>query len=118
MNPIDANRELIERALAYSGGTHSFDDVKAAILSGKMQIWPAPHGVAVTEIIVYPARKVLHIFLAAGELEQLLDMIDAATAWGRSEGCQSLTMTGRKGWQRILSKHGWRERHITMERAI
>jgi len=115
---IDANRGLIERALEYSGGTHTFEDVKAAILESKMQIWPAQRGVAVTEIIVYPARKVLHVFLAAGEMEQLLDMIDAAAQWGRSQGCQSLTMTGRKGWQRVLKQSGWRERYITMERAI
>lgn len=115
---IDQFKPLIERALKYSGGTHSFDDVKAGILSGYMQIWPAERGVAVTEIISYPRRKVLNVFLAAGEMDQLLDMIDAATDWGRSQGCNAMTMTGRKGWLKILGAQGWRQTHIQMEREL
>lgn len=118
MNIIEANRDLIESALRYSGGTHSFDDISQAVLDGRMQIWPAPKGVAITEIIVYPRAKVLHIFLAAGEMDQLLDMIDAAREWGRSQGCTSLTMTGRPGWERVLGNHGWSRRSITMTREI
>jgi len=118
MSMIDDNRYLIESALRYSGGTHSFDDVKAAILDGTMQIWPAPRGVAVTEIIVYPRAKSLHVFLAAGEMDQLLDMIDAAMHWGRSQGCTAMSMTGRFGWQKVLAKHGWKPKHITLERSL
>jgi len=115
---IDQYRHWIEDALAYSGGTHGFEDVRNAVSTGAMQIWPAAKGVAITEIVNYPRKRVLHIFLAAGEMDQLTDMIDAAVNWGRSQGCTGLTMAGRLGWRRVLVKHGFQERLTVMERAI
>lgn len=115
MNILDY-RELIERALVYSGGTHTFEDVQMMVATGKAQMWPAPRGVAITEIIEYPRKRVLHVFLAAGELDQILDGIDSVYEWGRTQGCTSLTMSGRFGWQRVLSKHGWKPVLVTMER--
>lgn len=115
---IDANRHHIEAALEYSGGTHSFDDVKAAIIAGKMQLWYGPDGCAVTEIIQYPAKRVLHVFLASGTMEQILDMLDSALAWGMAQGCVSMTISGRKGWERVLAPHGFKPLLVTMERPI
>lgn len=115
---IHQYRELIESALAYSGGTHTFDDVAQMVIEGKAQIWPAQRGVAITEIIEYPRKRVLHVFLAAGELDQLLDMIQSAEDWGRTQGCTSLTMSGRFGWQRVLDKHGFKPVLVTMEREF
>lgn len=111
-------RQWIEDALAYSGGTHDFDDVAEAIADSRMQLWPAPRGCGVTQIVVYPKKKVLHVFLAAGEMDQLLDMIEAAAAWGKAQGCTGMTMSGRKGWERVLAKHGWAPFLSVMEREV
>lgn len=118
MNIIEANRHHIEAALEYSGGTHSFADVEAGVLSGRMQIWPGKQSVAITEIVVYPRKKVLHVFLAGGDMCELIGMIDSAARWGRTHGCTSLTMSGRKGWERVLSREGWQPVMVVMERAI
>ena len=118
MNLIEANRHHIEAALEYSGGTHVFDDVQQAILEGRMQIWPGKRSVAVTEIIEYARKKVLHVFLAGGDMAELIDMIDSAAAWGRTQGCTSLTMSGRRGWERVLGRHGVKPVLIVMEREI
>lgn len=115
---IDYYRELIESALEYSGGTHVFEDVKRSILAGKMQIWPAQRGVAITEIIEYPKKRVLHVFLAAGEMDQITDMIESAAQWGRTQGCTSLTLSGRKGWERVLDRYGFKPVMVVMEREI
>ena len=118
MNIVEANRHHIEAALAHGGDTHTFDDVAAMIFDGRLQLWHGPSGCAVTEIIVYPRKKVLHCFLAGGEMAQILDMIDSAVAWGKTQGCESLTLSGRLGWQRVLSKHGFRPVLVTMERPF
>lgn len=118
MNIIEANRKHIEAALEYGGGTHTFDDVAAMILDGRLQLWPGPRGCAVTEIISYPRKKVLHCFLAGGEMDQILDMIESAIAWGKTQGCTSLTLSGRMGWQRVLDKHGFKPVMVTMERSF
>ena len=80
MNIIEQCRPWIDDALEYSGGTHTFEDVYDRILDGKLQLWPAERGCAVTEIVVYPKKKVLHVFLAGGEMDQIIDMIDIAVA--------------------------------------
>ena len=118
MIELEAYRGWIDDALEYSGGTHIFEDVVDGIKSGRMQLWPTEKGCAVTEIVVYPRKKVLHIFLAAGDLDQLLDMIDAAAAWGIQQGCQAMTMSGRRGWLRVLGKQGWANTMTVMERKL
>lgn len=88
------------------------------ILDGRLQLWPAPRGMAITEIIVYPKKKVLHCFLAGGDLDQIIDMIDSAIAWGKTQGCEALTLSGRMGWQKVLAKYGFKPVLITMERPF
>ena len=75
VNELERCRPWIEAALEYSGGTHNFEDVAKGILEGNMQLWPTPRGCIVTEIVVYPRKKVLNVFLGGGELDQLLDML-------------------------------------------
>jgi len=116
MNIIDANRKHIEAALEYSGGSHDFQDVSDGILSGRMQLWPAEKGCAVTEIVVYPKKSVLHVFLAGGEMETIVNMIDSAVAWGKTQGCTSMTIAGRRGWERVLAKHGYKPVMTVLER--
>lgn len=120
-SPIDELarcRSWIEAALEYSGDTHSFDDVAEALASGKMQLWPAPKGCIVTEIVVYPRKKVLNVFLGAGELDQLMDMHKDVIAWSKAQGCVAVTITGRHGWKKPLTKHGWKPLHASYVKEI
>ena len=111
-------RDLIESALAYSGGTHTFEDVAELVATGRAQLWPGEKSVGVTEIVLYPKKKVLHIFIAAGDMDELLVMMEYAKRWGAGQGCQSVTMSGRTGWQRVLNKHGWKQVFVTMESPV
>ena len=120
-SPIDELarcRAWIEAALEYSGGTHNFDDVAEALASGKMQLWPAPKGCIVTEIVVYPRKKVLNVFLGGGELDQLMDMHKDVIAWSKAQGCVAVTITGRHGWKKPLTKHGWKPLHASYVKEI
>ena len=103
----------IEAALSYSGGTHNFEDVVVGLQKGTMQLWPTPNGCIVTEIVVYPQKKVLNVFLGGGELEQILDMHNDVIEWAKAQGWAALTMTGRFGWKKPLAKHGWKPLHTS-----
>lgn len=118
MNIIDHCRPWIEDALEYSGGTHTFEDVAERILDGRLQLWPADRGCAVTELVVYPKKKVLHVFLAGGEMDQIVDMIESAIAWGKTQGCTSMTIAGRHGWKRVLEKHGYKPVMTVLEKEF
>lgn len=115
---LDRCRPWIEAALEYSGGTHLFEDIVAGVQSGHMQLWPAPDGCLVTEIIVFPRKKVLNVFLGGGDLDRLVDMHDALAAWGRAQDCDAATINGRTGWQRVYKSRGWTPMHICLSKEL
>ena len=64
----DDAKALLEPALS---DTHTLDDVKEAIDAGRAELWPLNHSALVTEVVEYPQRKVLRVWLAGGNLHEL-----------------------------------------------
>lgn len=104
----------IEAALEYSGGTHDFGDIVDGVLCGRMQLWPAPKGCLVTEVVTFPRKKTINVFLGGGELEQLDDMHADVIAWAKEQGCTAATISGRPGWTRAFKGRGWKPLHTTL----
>ena len=111
-------RFWIESALAYSGGTHDFADIVRGVLSGHMQLWQGESGCAVTEITVYPKKKFLHVFLAGGDMDQILDFEKSAEIFAKECGCDGMTLAGRKGWSRVHRDRGWKEQFVTLSKEF
>jgi len=108
----------LEAAIERAGGTHTLSDVVQSVVEGKMQFWPAPRGCAVTEIIKYPQKKVLHIFLAGGEMDQILDMDSSAVEFAKMNGCTGMSIAGRRGWKRVLKDKGYEETFTVLGKDI
>ncbi len=100
-------RPYIEAALAYGGDTHDYVHIVQGILNGSFHFWPMPNSAMVTEFLVYPKKKMLHIFLAGGDLTEIKDMYADVRAFGEANGCDGLSLTGRKGWIKALSDLGF-----------
>ena len=115
---LEDYRPQIESALAYSGGTHLFEDVVQGVVEGRMQAWVNGDSIAITEVIVFPRKKTLHGFLAAGNMKRILEMVPSAAEWGRQQGCTAFTLAGRKGWQRVFGKRGWHVAFYVLETSI
>jgi len=111
---LERCRPWLEAALALSGGTHLFQDVVECVKLGTMQFWNAPKGCAVTQILEYPRKKILHVFLAGGELDQVKGFVDSMAYFGKLNGCTSMTLAGRRGWVRALADLGWQETFTSM----
>jgi len=109
-------KDKIEAALKYSGGTHLFEDVADAVLEGRMQMWVCNSSIAITEIINYPRKRVLHVFIGSGKREDLFEMLDSAWEWGQSMGCTSMTLAGRKGWTKLMKKYGFKPTLYVMQK--
>ena len=118
LTELDRCRDWIELALEYGGGTHLFSDIVTSIVEGKMQLWPAKDSCLVTEITVFPRKKVLHVFLGGGNLEEIISMHDSVIQWAKDQGCESLTMTGRHGWSKALKKNGWKSQLVLLEKRF
>lgn len=79
-----------------------------------MQLWAGEDGCAVTEILVYPRKKVLHVFLAGGKMEQIIDFQKDAIEWAKRQGCTAMTIAGRMGWKKALASYGWKPVFLTL----
>ena len=111
-------RLLLQSALDLSGGTHTFEDVVEAVDEGLMQFWPASESCLVTQLVVYPQVRAVHIFLAAGNLEQIKDFDESLDDFARQLDANFITLSGRKGWQRTLKDIGYETSHVTMYKEV
>lgn len=107
----------LEAALSHSGGTHTFADVAERIALGEAQIWEDGDALLVTEIVDKPRVRILHFWLATGELEQVKALSDRVIVWGKKQGCKRATLAGRKGWVKALAPE-WKPELVLMGRKI
>lgn len=108
----------IEKALEYGGSTHSVDDVVERITSGKAVLFTEDDALILAEVRDYPEKRVLNIWMAVGELQDVLDLADKVMEWGRACGCTLAMFTGRQGWQRALRDRGWESTRVEMHRRL
>ncbi len=98
--------ELLGEALSHCQGTHTLEDVRQGIAKGALQLWIGRRSVAVTEVVNYPRRRVLNVFLAAGEHADMAACMPGIEAYARGVGAGALMMAGRvarrTGWDRLF----------------
>lgn len=112
-------RPWIEAALETSPGFETIEDVERLIGEGTYQVFPGRNSVAITEIVSYPRRKVLNIVHGGGNLDELLSEIEPMMcAFARSQDCQTIMGTGRKGWERVTKDRGYLFGWISMVKDL
>jgi hypothetical protein len=118
LDDMDERREMIEAALSYTPGTHTFDQLVAMVQAGHLTLWPLPHSFMLTEIHQYPSARHYHIFLAGGDLDELVSMHTDVIEVAKALQCDKLTLTGRAGWARALKSYDWTPSLITVTKDI
>tara|TARA_B100000900_G_C20095469_1_gene519810 strand:+ start:139 stop:519 length:381 start_codon:yes stop_codon:yes gene_type:complete len=111
-------RFLIESALDFSGDTHDYADIVAGVKNMTMFFWPAEKSCLVTEIVQYPKKRALHVFLAAGDLSEIKGMEPSLQEFAKNLKCDAISLTGRNGWKRTLNNMGYKPAHITMVKEL
>ena len=113
MTELERCKPWIEAALEYANGTHLFEDIEEMLSRGVLQLWPTPKGCIITEIIAFPRKRVVNVFLGGGELEQIMEMHKDVIDWAKAQNCVALTMSGRFGWNKPLKAQGWQRQHAS-----
>jgi hypothetical protein len=111
-------REYIEAALEYTKGTHTIQDIWDGIVTGNFQLWPGEKSAVVTEVQIYPRAKIMNIFLAGGDLEELIKIEKAISIYAKALNCHSVTISGRRGWVKIFNGDGWQEVCTTIAKEL
>lgn len=115
----------IETALAHSAGEYIAEDLLDLALATQAQLWAALAdgavvGAACTQLIDYPRKRSLHVIALAGrEFDGWAGRCVAeSNAFARSQGCDFIRITGRRGWARRLRKYGYTERYRQVEKLL
>ena len=111
---MEKKRLDIENALAYTGGTHTIDDLVGMVLQQRLTFWELENSFFISEILEYPREKHLHIFLAGGRFSEIIAMQGRMVQLAKNLGCAKLTISGRPGWLKRLPTFGWKHHHSTM----
>jgi hypothetical protein len=99
----------LQQALEAAGDTHTPADVAAAIERGDAQLLTDHDGRAfmITEVLQYPRKRVLRLWLAGGRLTALRTLAPQLEQLAREQGCDAMEAAGRAGWMDEAGLHGW-----------
>lgn len=99
---FDRYRPHIAAALERDFGTHSIDDVREEVVSGRAHLWTTPQSATVTRVEFTPQNTMLCIWLSGGDLDDLRAVEPQISAWARAHYCDLIYISGRRGWLRSL----------------
>lgn len=103
MSPIEKAVPHLTAALSRSDDDWTLEAVIAEVEAGRAHLWPGERSAGVTS-----GGRDLRIWLAGGDLRELLRMQESVEAWARAMGFASLSIVGRPGWDRIMKARGYR----------
>lgn len=89
-------------ALERAGEGYSPADVRQMIEAGRAGLVMGTKSATVIRI-----QKAFHIWLAGGDMPELLQMEEIASDSARAQGCERMTLIGRRGWERALAPRGY-----------
>lgn len=96
-------QEQIERALKRGYDPMPIEGVTKMLDEGAAQVWFAENSTIVTEIYDRGNKRVCEIWLAGGDMEELIELKnEEIEPWAREMGCNRMLIIGRRGWERAL----------------
>lgn len=102
MSEWDRCAPYVQAALDHAGNLFDVDDVLRLIEDGKAQFWPGKQCAVITEIKQYPKKRLLHVWLGGGDLDELTVMANYVREYAKHVGCDAITIQGRPGWQKVF----------------
>jgi len=107
-------------------GLSAFADVEHDVLNGFALLWLAMSredaafaidAVATTRLEQTDAGKVCVIVACEGKARRRwLPLIRGIEAYAKAEGCRSVRIFGRRGWQRVLD--GYAQTHVIIQKEL
>jgi hypothetical protein len=103
---------------AMEGGRRTMADVERALQEGKAQLWPGKACAMVTEVHSFPTHRAIQVWLAGGDLAELMAMEAGLQAWARLQGCTEVLIEGRRGFERALKSAGYELWSVCLRKAL
>lgn len=92
------------------------EELRAELSANRATLWTGEASAMVMQLLTPPPT--LHIWLAGGDLDDLLSLRGGMEAWARSQGCEWVTINGRRGWNRVLASFGYERDGEELRKAL
>lgn len=101
-------KEKIQEALDYDVEASDISAVEKDIESGDCQLWESENSALVTRGIYLASGGVgVKVLAAAGNLEEIVGLLEKVEQEARASGVELLTTIGRRGWKLTAKELGW-----------
>lgn len=98
----------LDRVLDRMGGLYTAKDILDRVELGSMQMFSENDSIAITQISVYPQRRVLDIIAVVGGIGDLRVLHDRILEFASHVGVGVIQAYGRRGWLADAEKRGWK----------
>lgn len=85
--------------------THSVIDIFGLLVNESAYLVALKNSAGILEIVEYPKYKSCRIWLAGGEMDELLKVYPKIQLWAKCKGCKKIEILGRKGWEKVFKDH-------------
>ena len=116
LHQLERCRPWLEPAL--EGGFFSWSDVQSLMLSGSLLLWEGRKSAILTEDVTYPQHKAVQVWLAGGDMDEIIAMTPGLEAAARMRGCDRVLIEGREGWQKALSALDYKPFSFTVVKEL
>jgi hypothetical protein len=114
---------LLEKAMKHSEGEHTMDTLLETLETQNSQLWIGHEDgeivhAGITHILIYKTgKKAAEIFYLGGSrMKEWLEHINIIESWAKAEGCTSVRIIGRKGWEKVMKDY--KPLYLTLTREL
>jgi len=122
VNPADVKkvwplaRDLICAAIERTN-LSDFADIERDVLAGDQLLWLAISDRVEAAATTHLSRNVCTLTACSGhQRERWLPLFARIEKYAKDEGCHTMRLYGRKGWERVLD--GYSVEHVILEKAL
>tara|TARA_R110002020_G_scaffold7935_7_gene32605 strand:+ start:2566 stop:2958 length:393 start_codon:yes stop_codon:yes gene_type:complete len=114
-----ASEPYLQAALDKSGNEWTTDDVLKEVEDDHAIFYPVQNGAAIFRVARYPQKRMLRIWIAGGHMAPNINaVLEAAEFHADQHDCDGIEIGGRKGWERVLKKHGYQHKSVLLVKNI
>ncbi len=110
-------RYEIEDALGASSPI-TYHELPGLIEAGKLILYANDGAVLVCEPIRHEVGWSLCMFVSAGELGSVMELVDHAEKVAKEKGASAISAIGRPGWLKEARKRGYRTTTVIMSKEL
>jgi hypothetical protein len=111
-------RPVMEKILRQHSNYTSVEDIYNRCMALQLFFFDNARSFAVINVVFEGNITTLHVMLAGGDLDALLELERVVTTFGKELGAKRYTLIGRKGFARALKNHGWKAPFVYLEKEI